>query len=220
MMNSYDGCLISVLEHVDGSSKYDNSTVSIVCSVTGPIEPKPRQEIPQQMCLEIGLRPPSGPPTKREKVLEDKLRSVIQAVIESYVHPRQLCQIMFQVLQSIGHNEHMELNAAINSACLGLLNAGIPLKAVFSAVSIAIDSSAKKIVNPSMVELQNAVSIFTIAFKMECGGNSLLLMDSNGSFDEDTVFDVLEVAEKECVELCKKFRKRVEEKITEDFIWK
>ncbi|AMD21944.1 HFR089Cp [Eremothecium sinecaudum] len=211
---------MSVLDHVDGSAQYDTSTVSVLCSVTGPIEPKARQEISQHISLEIIVRPVTGPPCNREKFLEDKIRSVIMPVVEAHLHPRQLCQITFQVLKSVGHHEHLELAASLNAAYLALIDAAIPLKASFSAVSIAVNAAGENFVNPDTTQLESATSVFTIAFQVESDSISLLLLDSSGSFTEKVMFHVLELAEQECVKQSKYFRGSIKTKIEKDFIWK
>lgn len=48
---------VGVLDHVDGSSQFVSQDTKVVCSVTGPIEPKARQELPTQLALEITYVP-------------------------------------------------------------------------------------------------------------------------------------------------------------------
>ncbi|AET37492.1 exosome non-catalytic core subunit RRP46 Ecym_1249 [Eremothecium cymbalariae DBVPG len=211
---------ISVLEHVDGSSQYWTPTTSLICSVSGPIEPKARQEIPQHLAIEIIFRPASGPSTTREKLLEERIRAAVTPMVETFLHPRQLCQITFQALKSVGQYSHMELNSAINAAFLALIDAGIPLKSVFTSVTVSVDEDGRKFVNPDVNRLQTAKSVSTVAFKISTGNNTLLLLHSDGSFDESTLFGVLELAEQECVRLSKEFRKLIAEKLGKDFIWK
>ncbi|AAS50400.2 AAR035Cp [Eremothecium gossypii ATCC 10895] len=211
---------LGILSHVDGSSKFSTAAASAICGVSGPIEPKARQEIPQHLALDVIVRPAAGPPTTREKLLEDKVRATITPVVETFLHPRQLCQITLQVLKSVGQHEHMELAVALNAAYLALLDAGVPLRAVLSAVSIAVSTEGELTQNPSPAELQDARSVFTAAFSVADGVNTLLLLDGNGTFEESTVSKVLELAEKECVRLAGELRHAVKEKLEKDFIWK
>ena len=47
----------SLLENVDGSCELSTVNSKVIVSVTGPIEPKQRQEMPQQLALEVIIKP-------------------------------------------------------------------------------------------------------------------------------------------------------------------
>lgn len=49
-----------VLEQVDGSSIWLQNVTKVICSVSGPMEVKPRDEIPDKATLELVVRPIAG----------------------------------------------------------------------------------------------------------------------------------------------------------------
>lgn len=216
----------SILDQVDGSSQVECSATKVICSVTGPVEPKARQELPTQLALEIVVRPSKGVPNTREKLMEDKIRGVLTPVLVRYLYPRQLCQLTFQVLES-GESEEQytvkELGCCINAAYLALVDAGIALKSSFVSVPICILEQNKIVTNPTAHQLAQSVSTHLISMEVGSGGTqveNVLLVDSNGDFQENQLFDVLAEGEKECINIASAFRKIIQEKLQKDFIWK
>lgn len=53
----------SILENADGSAELTIGGTKVITSISGPIEPKQRQELPNQSSLEIIVRPATGLPT-------------------------------------------------------------------------------------------------------------------------------------------------------------
>ncbi|SCW01864.1 LAFE_0E08966g1_1 [Lachancea fermentati] len=218
---------VSVLDQVDGSAQVTCGTTSVICSVTGPIEPKARQELPSQLALEVVVRPSKGVPNTREKLMEDQIRGVLTPVLVRYLYPRQLCQVCFQILESgEPEQEHSvkELNCCINAAYLALIDAGIALKSSFSSVCMAVlPQSSEIVVNPVTQQLQQSNSTHLVAIQVGQGGQkaeSVLLAESNGSFDQQLFLDVLSTGEKECIKVALELRKIVENKIQKDFVWR
>ncbi|AQZ16251.1 RRP46 (YGR095C) [Zygosaccharomyces parabailii] len=212
-----------VLYHVDGSSQFESNNTKVVCSVTGPIEPKARQELPTQLALEIIVRPARGVPNTREKLMEDRLRAVLTPLIARYMYPRKLCQITFQIMEA-GESEleftQRELSACINSATLALIDAGIGLYGMACSVPLAVIEGAI-IVDPTDSQLQASQSVHTLALEITEGGkksHNILLLDSTGDFTDTELFDGLQKGEQECLELVQELRKVVADRITSDII--
>ncbi|CAI4499459.1 CRB_1a_G0020910.mRNA.1.CDS.1 [Saccharomyces cerevisiae] len=212
---------IGILDHVDGSSEFVSQDTKVICSVTGPIEPKARQELPTQLALEIIVRPAKGVATTREKVLEDKLRAVLTPLITRYCYPRQLCQITCQILES-GEDEAefslRELSCCINAAFLALVDAGIALNSMCASIPIAIiKDTSDIIVDPTAEQLKISLSVHTLALEFVNGGKvvkNVLLLDSNGDFNEDQLFSLLELGEQKCQELVTNIRRIIQDNIS------
>lgn len=207
------------LQNVDGSCLYSLNSTKVISSITGPIEPKPRQELPTQLSIEINLRPAKGVPTTREISLQNKIRSVITPIIASYKFPRQLCQITLQLLQS-GESEslfnQLELAACINSTVFALVDSSIPLKNLALATTIVIDSK-NNLISENITDdiLKDSKSIHVIVYQIENNKPSnLLLMDSHGDFDENDIFNILEVSESNIRNLNKSFRDYIQLKLS------
>lgn len=213
---------LSLLSQVDGSAKVTIDSTTVICSVTGPIEPKPRQELPTELALETIVRPAKGVPTPREKYLEDKIRAVFTPIITRHKYPRQLCQLTVQILEA-GEDETLfnqkELSTSINATLLALVDAGIALNDMVAALTIAVVKNKEKveyITNPTDEDLMRCQSLHTIALEIGNGSKlvkNILLLESNGQFTEKILFDMLEIGEKSALEICSQWRELIKTKI-------
>ncbi|CEP61584.1 exosome non-catalytic core subunit RRP46 LALA0_S03e06150g [Lachancea lanzarotensis] len=216
-----------VLEQVDGSCKLQCGQTTVECSVTGPIEPKARQELPAQLALEVIVRPCRGVPTTREKLLEDQIRGVVTPVLARYLYPRQLAQVCFQILESGEPEENFsvkELSACINAAFLAIVDAGIGLQFSFASVVLSVSTDGEEIrTDPAQLDLIESKSTHILALQLGEGTQkveNVLLFESHGDFTEDTVLRVLQFGEKSCVETAQELRKVVQRKVQQDFVWR
>lgn len=121
----------------------------------------------------------------------------------------------------------LELSNAINATSLALLDAGIPLSGLVTAVSIAILQSGKILINPLLNSLgpdstsDLVESTHTIAYELQSNQvTRLLLCESTGKFTEAQLYKALEEAAEACLTVHKTFRRIVGDKIERDFVWK
>lgn len=224
---------VGILKQVDGSAKLTCNNTTAVVSVTGPIEAKPRSELPTQASLEIVVRPSRGLSGTREKLIEDKLRSVLQLAIIRQKFPRQVIQVVVQFLVTdadidgqvavfgdVGASGLVyianELSCALNAAFLALVDANVALFSAFAAVSIADGT-----VFPSLKQTA-ASSHHVVCFAIENQKASrVLLAESNGDFSEDELVEVIERASKECDVVHEKVqRPAIEAKVQRDYVWR
>lgn len=209
---------LGTLTLVDGSAEVSHGDTSLICSVTGPIEPKPRQELPTELALEVVVRPAKGVPNTREKLLEDKLRAVLTPIIARHQYPRQLCQITIQILNSGEPEEQFsqrELSTAINASLLALLDAGVALLSLCVSVPLAISKKSRCIIaEPNSQALKDSESVHVLALQISTRGDqvqNILLLDSYGNFSDETIFTILETGEKKCILLLNKLITMVKE---------
>lgn len=229
---------LSPLSQVDGSARLEVGTTKVIVSVTGPIEPKPRQELPTQASLEIVVRPSRGLGSTREKVLEDLLRSVLQLVIVRYKYPRQLIQIVVQFLSTDVDAEGAvmvmgdtvaagadyssnELCAALNCCYFALLDANVALYNSFAATSLAVAHDGTVKASPSLSDLKKSSSHHVVCFDISGRkANKILMVESVGSFTEEELVGVIERSSTLCEELHNSYqRPAVESKVKADFVW-
>ncbi|CAN6601265.1 exosome complex component Rrp46p [Trichomonascus vanleenenianus] len=210
------------LKQVDGSASWTQNVTKVVCSVSGPMEAKIRDEIPTAATLELVVRPIVGLTSTREVLLQDRLYSVISSVILRHLNPRSLVQIVLQVLET-GESTRftaLELAACINSCIIALVDAGIPLQGIAVATVAAI-VDGKAVFNPSKEQLEKSTSQHVVAYEVkENTVQRLLLAESLGQFKESDLLDVLEKGVTECQELNKEIRASLTDKVKRDFIWK
>lgn len=213
----------SILTKVDGSSQLTVGGTKVVVSVTGPIEPKLRQELPTQSSFEIIIRPAVGVSSTREKLMEDKLLSLLQNVIARFQNPRQLIQIVIQFLITEpipNHYTNSQLSAAANACYYALIDANVPLLCSFAAVPIAIYKN-EIIANPAPQVITESESNHVVCYGIhDAKADSLLLVESQGSFTSEQLFKVLDIAQKECESVHQEQRTYLQEKVSQDFIWK
>lgn len=226
----------SMLNKVDGSAEVEIGRTKLVASVSGPIEPRLRQELPNSASLEIIVRPAVGVSTTREKLIEDKLRSLLQNVIIRHKYPRQLIQIVIQFLVTEDTNNYsitesqkqkltlIELNAAINACYFALIDANIALYYSFSSVCICANSSIEEDnlkVNPEMKDLAVSKSHHVISYGIShSNAYNVLLIESQGDFSEDEFLNLLDASGDLCKLLHDEQRSHIESKIKKEFIWK
>lgn len=220
----------SVLSQVDGSAQLSLGPIKVLASITGPIEAKARQELPTLASLEIIIRPATGVSLTREKLLEDKLRSLLQSIIIRHKYPRQLIQIVIQFLTTDTDESESsrsfttnELNAAINCCYFALIDANIALYNSFASVSLCIPhGSSEFIFNPSIKQLLECESHHVICYDIkDQQADRILLVESQGSFSEDQLYLAMDEASKECEKIHNTDqRPSVVDKVKRDFIWK
>lgn len=221
----------SILDRVDGSAELNLGKIKVLASVTGPIEAKIRQELPNSASLEIIVRPAIGVGTTRERLLEDKLRSIFQDVIIRHRYPRQLIQIVIQFLVSDGKTDNTtsELDAAINCCYFALIDANVSLYSSFSSASLCIfeqeSSNAESEIifakNPQAEDLKKCKSHHVVCFDIQNEkANKILLVDSYGTFSLEELYFIIKEASKECEMIHQYQRQVVAHKLTDDFIWK
>lgn len=224
----------SILPNADGSAElvYTNNGTKVLCSVSGPIEPKPRQELPQQASLEIIVRPARGLSTTREKLIEDKLRSLLQNIIIRYKYPRQLILIVVQFLVVDEDPVYLtnELSAAINCCFFALVDADVALYWSFASVAVCIkgdgsgDGSGngeQLIKSPTGKEIAQSDSFHVVCFGIENGKvEKLLLLESAGDFTELQLFDMLGQTVGDVESLHQLQRKAITKKVEGDYIWR
>ncbi|GJN73143.1 exosome non-catalytic core subunit rrp46 [Purpureocillium lilacinum] len=87
--------------------------------------------------------------------------------------------------------------ALIHAAILGLLTAAVPLKTIATAATLAIgpDEASGLVVDPTMVQVDNAKSVHVLGFTAD---DELLLAESYGSFSTEEWDQVLETGQRIC----------------------
>lgn len=212
----------SLIDNADGSAELILGNSKVIVSICGPIEPKQRQELPNRASLEIIIRPAVGVSTTREKLLEDKLRSLLQSLIIRYKYPRQLIQIVVQFLTNDEPGEYTcnELNAAINCCYFALVDADLALNMSFASV-VGCYNLGNLIMNPPGDVLATSDSHHVVCFSIvEEKAQKVLLLESQGEFTQEELFEFISKAVGEAEQLHGLQRSFIKEKIDKDYIWK
>ena len=187
---------LSLLPRADGSATFKYGATTAIASVSGPMEVRPRDELPDKTFIEIIVRPavgvggtffrspPPSPPTDthppptgtRERALESLLLSALSPLIIRTYHPRTLLQINLQIVEAADHTDATALlPVCINAATLALIDAGMPMKSVLVATTVFLDEAGE------VAEEGKAGSRHVLGYTRagEC-----VFVESLGSFDE------------------------------------
>ncbi|KAK6337359.1 exosome non-catalytic core subunit rrp46 [Orbilia blumenaviensis] len=154
---------LNPLPQADGSCQYTcpTSRTTILTSVNGPLEVRPKDELPSHATIEVIVKPGIGVAGVRETRLSSLIHSTLQSLILTNHHPRTLIQIVAQIVQAEDHTSlPLLLTPLLNCTILSLLIAGIPMRTVGWSVHLAVVQGAKGIKG---VEGQ--------VFKLEGGGD-------------------------------------------------
>ncbi|NWR36963.1 EXOS5 protein, partial [Tachuris rubrigastra] len=118
---------------------------SVLAGLYGPAEAKLSKELPDRAALEVLLRPKVGLPGVLERSREQQLRQTCEAVVLGVLHPRTAVTLVLQVLSDAGSL----LSCCLNAACMGLLDAGLPLSSLFCGVTCALGPDGTIALDPT-----------------------------------------------------------------------
>uniref|UniRef100_A0A2K5X5U9 Exosome complex component RRP46 n=1 Tax=Macaca fascicularis TaxID=9541 RepID=A0A2K5X5U9_MACFA len=138
-------CEQNLLSRPDGSASFLQGDTSVLAGVYGPAEVKVSKEIFNKATLEVILRPKIGLPGVAEKSRERLIRNTCEAVVLGTLHPRTSITVVLQVVSDAGSL----LACCLNAACMALVDAGVPMRALFCGVTCALDSDGTLVLDPT-----------------------------------------------------------------------
>ncbi|OAQ81765.1 ribosomal protein S5 domain-containing protein [Purpureocillium lilacinum] len=199
---------LSHLPKADGSATFSYCGFTVTAAVNGPVEAPRRDENAFEALVDVVVRPAAGVGGTAERQLESLLQPALRQLIPVRNFPRCMIQITLQVME-MPENAYVnakilqaQLNLAIipaliHAAILGLLTAAVPLKTIATAVTLAIgpDEASGLVVDPTMVQVDNAKSVHVLGFTAD---DELLLAESYGSFSTEEWDQVLETGQRIC----------------------
>jgi len=156
-------CLVSEfgqLSRPDGSANFCQGETVIASAVYGPSEVKIQKELDSQANLDVIYKPKVGQSGCAEKLLQHLIKNTCKSAIILTQYPRSNITIILQELQNSGSL----LSCCINSACLGLINAGVSMKFLIAAVSCTVDCNGEIIVDPTLLQEKEAQAKMFFAF--------------------------------------------------------
>nr|XP_036869878.1 exosome complex component RRP46 isoform X1 [Manis javanica] len=139
-------CEQNLLSRPDGSASFLQGDTSVLAGVYGPAEVKVSKEIFNKATLEVMLRPKIGLPGVAEKSRERLIRNTCEAVVLGALHPRTSITVVLQVVSDAGSL----LACCLNATCMALVDAGLPMRALFCGVTCALDSDGTLMLDPTV----------------------------------------------------------------------
>ncbi|NWH77485.1 EXOS5 protein, partial [Piaya cayana] len=116
-----------------------------------------------------------------ERSREQLLRQTCEAVLLGALHPRSAVTLVLQVLSDGGSL----LSCCLNAACLGMLDAGLPLASLFCGVTCALDPAGAVVLDPDARQEQEARAVLT--FAIDSTERRVLMANTKGSCSVEEV---------------------------------
>ncbi|KAM9325495.1 exosome complex component RRP46 [Gastrophryne carolinensis] len=154
-------CEQSLLSRPDGSATFMQGDTSVLAGVYGPAEIKVSREMHDKSTIEVILRPKVGLPAIQEKNQEQLIRETCESVILGTLHPRTSITVVLQVINDGGSL----LACSLNAACMGLMDAGLPMRALFCGVTCALDDDGEITLDPTNKQQKESRAVLTFAIE-------------------------------------------------------
>lgn len=110
--------------------------------------------------IEVVWKPKTGQIGKAEKEYETILLKTLQNICLLTVHPNTTTSVIVQVVGDDG----ALLPCAINASCAALVDAGIPLKYLATAICCSLTNDRDVILDPTKVEEENVQAFACLVF--------------------------------------------------------
>lgn len=121
------------LINADGSAKWSQEgSSSVLVGVHGPAPCPHRQELYDRALVVVEVQPLNSAPSLKETAMGQELKSVLESVILSSLHPRSQIQI---IIQPIMRMDSSFMAVAVNACMVALMEAGVPLSKPLAAIS-------------------------------------------------------------------------------------
>ncbi|XP_063793916.1 exosome complex component RRP46 isoform X2 [Pseudophryne corroboree] len=117
----------------------------------------------------------------QEKNQEQLIRETCESVILGTLHPRTSITIVLQVINDGGSL----LACCLNAACMGLVDAGLPMRSMFCGVTCALDTDDQLILDPNTKQQKESRAVLT--FAIESTEKKVLMVSSRGVFSSAEV---------------------------------
>ncbi|XP_053613466.1 exosome complex component RRP46 [Plodia interpunctella] len=179
-------CELNFLSKSDGSAILSQGETVALASVNGPIDVKMQSQSIEKSMLEVLFCTKSGKPSVGDRYKENVIKQTCETAILGSLYPRTAITVTIQELEDYGGL----LSCSLNCVCLALLNAGVSLRYVFAAVSVALDDAGALLLDPSGRQADAARAHMNFVF--ESRGKTLITSFTEGSFGEDTYREALE----------------------------
>jgi len=205
-------CQLALLEKPHGSALFQQGDTKVMCAVYGPAEVKVHKEIIDKATVECIVKPKVGLAGVAERHLEEIISNTCEEMILTTLHPRSAMQIVFQIMQDSGSL----ISCLLNSACMSMVHAGLPMKSMFVSVCCAITRDDEYICDPNEEREKECKCMLTFAF--ETRKFDLLSCYTKGEFTIEEYFKCLQLARVTSEEISSFQRLAIERFLSKDVV--
>uniref|UniRef100_A0A673VFT4 Exosome component 5 n=1 Tax=Suricata suricatta TaxID=37032 RepID=A0A673VFT4_SURSU len=124
-----------------------------------------------------------------EKSRERLIRNTCEAVVLGALHPRTSITVVLQVISDAGSL----LACCLNAACMALVDAGVPMRALFCGVTCALDSEGTLVLDPTAKQEKEARAVLT--FALDSVEQKLLMSTTKGLYSDAELQQCLAAAQ-------------------------
>ena len=202
------GCELSTLSQPDGSACFCQGDTTILAAVYGPTEIRIAREQADRATVEVTFKRKSGLPGCVDKHQEKLLEAACRSQIMSSLHPRSAISIILQEMQAMGS----VVACCINAACLALLDAAVPLRALFAAVSCVVLPDGQVILDPDNKQEREVQAHMTFVFESQ--GHSVISSRSVGTVTSAQYQTCLLACQEASQQIFQFFRQATERKLS------
>ena len=158
-------CNQGLLNQADGAACFALGGTLVLAAVYGPtrnlaVGNRQDQQIPRwENCgaVDVSHKPVDGRPTSNDVERQIFVANSIKETIELSNYPQTITNIAIQVLEDEGGS----LAAAVNSASLAVVDAGMVQNGILGAVCCAIFPDGRILIDPTNAEIASSVATVT-----------------------------------------------------------
>uniref|UniRef100_A0A8C7EQX4 Exosome component 5 n=1 Tax=Neovison vison TaxID=452646 RepID=A0A8C7EQX4_NEOVI len=124
-----------------------------------------------------------------EKSRERLIRNTCEAVVLGTLHPRTSITVVLQVVSDAGSL----LACCLNAACMALVDAGVPMRALFCGVTCALNADGTLVLDPTAKQEKEARAVLTLA--LDSVERKLLMSTTKGLYSDAELQQCLAAAQ-------------------------
>lgn len=152
---------LNILSKADGSAILAQGSTVVLASLYGPLEVKHQRIQNDGVPVFVAYRSKSG----RQGIYDRTYESVIQSACEALLFPKQFCRYEISIIVQEMQDNGSLLAAAINAACLAVINSGVEMRCLVAAVTCAIDEHDNFVIDPEKKVTEKAKMVITVGFE-------------------------------------------------------
>ena len=154
-------CEMGLLSQPDGSCSWHQGDTVMLAAAYGPGDVRPVAELVGSATVDVVYQPAAGMTgTCAHRFDEHVVLATCRAVLLCALHPRTAVNVVIQEVTDGGGR----LAAAVNAACLCLLDAGLAMRQTVAAVAAAVTADDTVVVDPTTAQEADAVACLTFVF--------------------------------------------------------
>lgn len=204
----------------DAFATFENRRVKLHVAITGPVDvTRTRFESATTPHFDISILPSAGVSATTESAIASQITRVLKEVVDLKEYARKQITITVQIVDQVKDSWSVQVVDIANCIYLACITAGIKLNVSFWGVCIYLDSNGKIVNGDSNNESIKSAHRVIYSIK-NAVLDQLIFLDSNGEFEREDVWRILEKSGEMVESEMDKVRAIIGENIGSQFIFK